>query len=157
MNLRTAALLFAVALATTSPLLATEPVEPCAKEIQGAFLMGKLEQISVTGSALRLLNGTEDARLRRLLSLQLATAAAEARRHVDGGVELAHHPLPHFVEAVKRASEYVSKNGLDPELLAMIANAEANTALGRRRIDQPAENLAAVSAWLAKHQAAAKR
>ena len=147
------ALLFLSLLSSFSALANDEPIEPCADELRSAMLLANLEQIGFAGNALRLLDGQEDPKLKRLLSWQLATKAAEARRRIEQGVKLAAGPLPNIAEGVKRAEGYVTAHPLDPALLAIFAkNEKLLFPPEGRHLEEPAANLAVISAWLTEHQ-----
>lgn len=153
-----AALFVVLALIATFALEAREQKEPCSGEFKGALLLTRMEQIGMTARALRLLNGTEDPKLKRLLTLQLATAAADARRHIEEGAKLEPAHLTSIAEGLRRASSYLAEHDVDREFLSRLAKSEA-TVFGPngRRLDRPAENVAVVSEWLAKHQASLPR
>lgn len=137
---------------------AREQSEPCSGEIKGALLLSRLEQIGFTANSLRLLNGTEDPKLKRLLTFQLAAAAAEARRHIEEGAKLERGWLTEIAEGVRRAKSYLAEHEIDREFLSLLAKHEATVLEpSGRRLDRPAENLAVVSEWLAKHQASVSR
>src|SRR5438132_1595391 len=80
--------LFLIATVMCAFALAAQPGEPCTAEFKGALLLSKLQQIGFSGEALRLLNGGEDPKLKRLLSWQFANAAADARRQIEEGAML---------------------------------------------------------------------
>jgi hypothetical protein len=75
-----AVLLFSIL--SNDSALAKNDVEPCLPQIAAAALVANLQDIALTAGELRLLNGMEDPRLRRLLERRLAVAAAEARHHI---------------------------------------------------------------------------
>jgi hypothetical protein len=127
-------------------------------EFKGALLLSRLEQIAFSGGALRLLNGAEDPKLKRLLTLQFATAAADARRHLEDGARLQAARLSSLEEGVKRASTYVAEHGIDRKLLSTLAEGEARVyPPNRRHLQNVAENLAYLAEWLRKHQGAVRR
>jgi hypothetical protein len=155
MQIRKSAVVFAVLVLVSAPALeAGEQPEPCNAEMKGALLLARMEQIGMTAGALRLLNGSEDPKLKRLLPFQLATAAVNARRHIDEGAKLEAGELTNIAEGVRRATAYLAEHDADREFLSVLGKHDA-TVFGPngRRVDRPEENLAAVSEWLAKHQA----
>ena len=88
--------------------------DPCARRCAGAGLLGNLLDLSLTADALKLLNGHEDPKLKRLLEWRLVAAAAEARRHIDEGATLASDSaIPNLTDGVERATAYVAAHDLD--------------------------------------------
>ena len=147
------ALLFLFILPFSSALAGTGKTEPCVGKFRSASLLANLEQIGYAANALRLLNGQEDPRLKRLLTWQLANNAAAARRHIEQGVKLEDGPLPNLAEGVKSAEGYVAAHPLDPALLAVFAKNEKQLFPPEgRHLEEPAANLAVVSAFLTEHQ-----
>ena len=145
--------LFLFLLPFASALAGGATTEPCAGHVKRASLLANLEQIGFAGNALRLLNGQEDPRLKRLLTWQLATNAAGARRHIEQGVKVELGPIPNLAEGVKRAEGYVAAHPLDPALLAIFAKNEKQLfPPDGRHLEDPAANLAVISAFLAEHQ-----
>jgi hypothetical protein len=115
--------------------------DPCSGKYAGARLLGNILDLSLTADALKLLNGQEDPKLRRLLEWRLVSAAADAKRHIDEGAVWEKSPaVPNLIEGVKRATTYVVEHNLDERPLVS----------GAESAGKPSENLAAVRKWLSK-------
>jgi hypothetical protein len=129
----------------SSSLLSADSADRCAGTSMGAYLGASLLDVAQTTASLRLLNGREDPRLKRLLQWRLVSAIADARKYVDSSpvVDSAAFPslLPNWLDAIERAQKYVAEHRLeeDPPI-----DAEGAT----RR---PVENLRVVKAWLSRH------
>ena len=85
------------------PARATNSAEPCLPQFAAAALVANLQDIALTSGELRLLNGKEDPKLRRLLERRLAVAAAEARHHISQDPDIDARYLPSLAEGVTRA------------------------------------------------------
>jgi hypothetical protein len=105
------------------------------------MLGAELLDIGLTTSSLKLLNGTENPKLKRLLEFRLLSAIAAARRDVEYGPEVDRVALsfsvPNWLNTVGEATAYVSAHHLEsPE-----SPADAPEHM-------PLENLQVVKAWL---------
>jgi hypothetical protein len=145
-------------LACSSALAADVSAEPCLPQHVAAALVANLEDISLTTNELRLLNGKENPKLRRLLEWRLAEAAAEARHHIDEGPAVTAQHLPSLVSGVDRAIKYVAAHPLEQKYLEQVHQRDAGlSGLKGQNVAIPAENLEYVKAWVAKQSWAAVR
>jgi hypothetical protein len=108
----------------------------------GAYFSSSLLDISVTTDALRLLNGQEDPKLKRLLQWHLVSTIAAARRYVENGAVIPEasrrSTVPNLLNSVEKARLYV----VDSQL-------EARPPEGARGAElKPLENLEALRIWL---------
>jgi hypothetical protein len=131
--------------------LSAQSAEPCLPQFAAAALVANLQDIALTTSELRLLNGTENVKLRRLLEWRLATAAVEARHHIDQGPDITARGLPSLASAPDRALKYIREHPLE---MAPLADAHVREVklpgMERRNIAVPIENLEYVGAWVRK-------
>lgn len=125
--------------------------EPCVREFAAAALVANLQDISLTTGALRLLNGREDPKLRRLLERRLAIAAAEARYHIGLDPVIHGASLPTLAGGVSRALDLLAAKPFDLEPLRKEHEREVTMQGGAtRNISVPKENLEFVRDWVAK-------
>lgn len=139
-------------------LSATGNVEPCLPQYAAAALVANLQDISLTAGELRLLNGKENPKLRRLLERRLAVAAAEARHHIgmDPAIEALY--LPSLAEGVTRALSLLAVRPLDLAPLEEEHRRDQKLqGLESRNIAVPVENLEFVRDWVAKQPWAQRR
>jgi len=104
---------------TGSVLLAGDE-EPCLGTYMAAQVSFALLDISLTTSSLKLLHGSEDPKLKRLLEWRLASAIHSASDAIG------HHPVmepvslpnlvPNWKDTVHRARAYVTEHHLDDSL-----------------------------------------
>lgn len=129
-----------------------EPPEPCVPQYMAAALVANLYDIGMTTNELRLLNGTENPRLRRILERRLAVAAVEARHHIDmGPAAFAAIDLRSLASGVDRALQFVAEHPLNLVPLQEEHEREAKLpGLEWRNIAVPKENIEYVRAWVAK-------
>jgi hypothetical protein len=115
--------------------------DPCDGTFAGAMLGAELLDIGLTTSSLKLLNGTENPKLKRLLEFRLLSAIAAARREVEHGPEVDRVALPfsvpNWLNTVGEATAYVSVHHLESP--GSPADAPEH---------MPLENLQVVKAWL---------
>ena len=139
-------------------LFATESVEPCLPQFAAAALIANLQDIALTAGELRLLNGKEDPRLRRLLERRLAVAAADARRHIGQDPAIDARYLPSLAEGVTRALKLLGERPLDAAPLEKENLRDGQLpGLESRNIALPVENLEFVRDWIAKQPWAQRR
>ena len=117
-----------------------------------AALIANLYDIGMTADELRLLNGADNPKLRRILERRLAVAAVEARHHIDSGpAAIQAMNLRSLASGVDRALEFVAQHPLN---LAPLEEEHAREVklpgLESRNIAVPTENLEYVRAWVAK-------
>ena len=121
-----------------------EAPEPCTGEFLGAGLSHSLLEISFANNALKLLNGKESPRLKRLIESQFVSSIASARRQIEGGAVADRGVLPALVPnwlgTIEKAQAYVSTHQL-----AVLENMSP-----RGNDGKPAENLAVIREWLKK-------
>src|SRR5450759_3843 len=137
-------------------VLSAQSEEPCLPQFTAALLAANLQDISLTTSELRLLNGTESVRLRRLLEWRLATAAVEARHHIEQGPAITGRRLTSLASAPDRALKYIREHPLQMAPLADEQVREVKLpGMEWRNVAVPVENLEYVSAWVEKQPWAA--
>ena len=135
-----------VAVVITISASKVKAADPCRGAFMEAHLSASIADISETTDSLRLLNSGENPRLRQLLEFRLMSAAADARRYVEGGAVVdpaaLANLLPNWLDIVKKASDYVIEHQLErnPPPLA------DGTAL------KPLANLQLVKSWLSRHK-----
>ena len=133
------------------PARATNSAEPCLPQFAAAALVANLQDIALTSGELRLLNGKEDPKLRRLLERRLAVAAAEARHHISQDPDIDARYLPSLAEGVTRALRLLAERPLDlVPLERERLREEKLQGLESRNIAIPVENLEFVRDWVAK-------
>jgi len=130
--------------------IADEQQEPCASEMAGTALAINLQDISLTTSSLRLLNGKEDPKLRRLLEWRLATAIAEAKLHVDRAPSVWAPAMPSLVRGVDAAILYFEQHPEAARALQRQHERERNTPDAERSIGTPEANLLYIKEWVDK-------
>ena len=87
--------------------------------------------------------------MKRLLESRLATAAADARQHIEQGAVIDAVGLPSIISGVERAAGYASVHHFDQKRLDEIASSDERTlGPGVRDVAKPAENLLFIKAWL---------
>ncbi len=120
----------------------TNDADPCKGAVLGTAVAGSMAGISITTSSLKLLNGQEDARLRRILQDRLISDIDSARQFVESGavVDPASLPsvYPNWIRMIERAEEYIAAHDLEKSL-------PVGTVGTARR---PLENLRVVKDWL---------
>ena len=138
-------------LLSNDPAVAKDNVKPCLPQYTAAALVANLQDIALTSGELRLLNGAEDPRLRRLLERRLAVAAAEARHHIGQDPAIDALYLPSLAEGVNRALNLLAERPLDLAPLEKEHEREKQLpGLQSRNIAAPVENLEFVRDWVAK-------
>jgi hypothetical protein len=141
--MRTKLLFGAVALAVALVAEIARASDACQGRVTAAYLFGNLLDLSVTGNTLQLLNGREDAKLKRLLEWRLVTAAADARRHIDQGVTAEASPaIPNLRAGVERGSAYVREHDLDSR----------SPLIPSEDIGKASANLEVVTKWLSSQR-----
>ena len=126
----------------TASLMSAE--EPCLGRFFGAHLLGSLQDLSLTVDELTLLNGREDPKLKRHLEWRLVSAAADARRYVDGEPVLEKpSQFPNLAHGVEKARDYVVSHHLD--LNPPVPSAD-------KSLLNPSANLEVVGRWLSRQQ-----
>ena len=86
--------------------IASAEMEPCEREFRTGALIIRLDQIALTGAAASQLDGTENPKLKKLLLLQLASAAEGARDHVEGGAILPKQSITSLKDSIERARAF---------------------------------------------------
>jgi hypothetical protein len=115
--------------------------DSCSGKYAGARLLGNVLDLSLTADALKLLNGHENPKLKRLLEWRLVSAAADAKRQIDEGAVWENSPaVPNLAEGVNRAATYVLEHDLD----------EKPPVSAAENAGKPSENLDTVRKWLSK-------
>ena len=136
------------------PLRAFDSAEPCLGVFMGASLSASLLDVSQTTVSLKLLNGREDPKLKRLLEWRLITAIGATRRFVDSGpvVDAVARPnlLPNWVNIIERAKAYTAAHHLDTNPPIASPPLQADDAALK-----PSENLQVIKAWLSKQASGA--
>ena len=83
----------------------------------GARLISRLFDLDLIVGVTRLLDGSENAKLRRFLEWQLLVAAADASHYVDQRPEVdsssMRSTVPNWLNAMNRAREYVVSHQLE--------------------------------------------
>ena len=152
------AVVVAFSIAAPGPGVSAEENETCVREFAAAALIANLQDISMTTGELRLLNGKEDPKLRRLLERRLAIAAAEARYHIGLDPVIRGGYLPTLAEGVSRALILLRTRPLDLEPLQKEHEREVRMqGDATRNIGIPKENLEFVRDWVAKQPWAKRR
>jgi hypothetical protein len=77
--------------------LVPEPPEPRSGESLGVALSHTLLELSFANNALKLLNGKESRKLRRLVEWKFASSLASARRQIEEGAVVERAALPSLV------------------------------------------------------------
>ena len=140
-----------VALAAPGRSMLAQATEPCVRQFAAAALVANLQDIASTTIELRLLNGKEDPKLRRVLERRLAIAAAEARYHIGLDPLIEAPYLPALAEGVTRALILLRAKPLDLEPLRKEHEREVKMqGAATRNIGVPKENLEFVRDWVAK-------
>jgi hypothetical protein len=125
--------------------------EPCLPQYAAAALIANLQDIALTTAELKLLNGTENPRLRRFLERRLAVAAAEARHHIGQTPAIDALYLPSLADGVSRALSLLAERPLDLAPLEKEHLREKDLqGLQSRNIAVPVENLEFVRDWVAR-------
>lgn len=103
--------------------LAGEGACPC----NGAHLVEHLGTISFVRNALKLLNGSENPKLRRLLEWRLGAAAEDAKAQLDRGViiEDVGMALPTLSHGLRDARAYASSHHLPGTVVANLTALDA--------------------------------
>jgi hypothetical protein len=130
---------------------AAQNSEPCLPQYAAAALIANLQDIALTTGELKLLNETENPRLRRLLERRLAVAAAEARHHIGQTPAIDARYLPSLAEGVSRALSLLAERPLDLAPLEKEHQREKELhGSESRNIAVPVENLEFVRDWVAR-------
>lgn len=120
-------------------LLSAENADQCWTRITGAGFVANLVDIAMTGDSLRLLNGNEDPRLRRVLEFRLITAIEDAKRRIEDSPVVEAIAMPSLIEGLRKAKDYLDGHPLNVEVHnSMVSSAKA------------LEHLERVRAWVAK-------
>jgi hypothetical protein len=138
--------------ALLSPLsVFAEDAEPCLRQYAAAAFIANLQDIGLTSGELRLLNGQENPKLRRLLERRLAIAAAEARHNIGHNPAIDALYLPSLAEGVSRALSLLAERPLDLAPLEKESLRERELqGFESRNIAVPIENLEFVRDWVSK-------
>jgi len=120
--------------------------ERCLGTFMGASLASRLLDLAILLNATKLLDGSENPKLRQYLEWQLLLAAASARHYVDQHPEVdavsTRNTAPNWLNLVERVRKYVQSHKLDrtppPE-----AEGDART---------PLANLDRVKEWLSEQE-----
>jgi hypothetical protein len=104
-------------------LFAAEDACPCG----GAQFVQHLEIIGFASNALKLLNGSENPKLRRLLEWRLGAAAEDAKAQLDRGarIEDMGFALPTLSHGLRDARAYASSHHLPGAVVANLAALDA--------------------------------
>ena len=92
-------------------VLSAEDVNPCAGAVASADFTSHVALLSKAASALNLLNGREEPRLKRLLEIDLLSGIESARRDVESGATISPVSvavaMPNLLDAVAKARRYL--------------------------------------------------
>jgi hypothetical protein len=123
-----ASFLLALAIVGTSPIaahssLAAENTSSCG----GVQFVQHLETIGFASNALKLLNGSENPKLRRLLEWRLGAAAEDAKAQLDRGAKLEDMglALPTLSHGLRDARAYASSHQLPGAVIANLTALDA--------------------------------
>jgi len=115
--------------------------DPCISQWEGTSLSDNLYAIDFTTKALKLLGGSENPKLKRLLEMNLVFAAGTARQAIDHSAVLASPFVAvNWLHSVQAATRYAREQHLDSKPPVPREKSEADVL----------ENLAVVESWLSK-------
>jgi hypothetical protein len=127
------------------PLHATGDDDPCLGTFMGANLVASFLDISLTTSSLKLLNGSENPKLKRHLEWRLASAIQNARHCVENRPVVDPVALPNLVvnfrHDIQKAKTYI----VDHQLQTVSLHARGGSTL------KPLADLRLVEEWFS-HQ-----
>ena len=145
--------LIAVAAVGISGSLAIASSDPCDGVFAGANLSASLLDISLTLNSLKLLNGSENPKLKHMLEWRLASAIQSARRFVDNKPVIDPVALPMLTlnsgHEVSKARAYISSHQLQKVSLLREGDPERFTAADTTLLT-PSADLTVVEKWLAR-------
>jgi hypothetical protein len=108
------ALVIAVAVVPANPARSTDEDDPCMSQWEGTSLNDNLYRLDFATKALKLLNGSENPKLRRLLEMDLVFAAATSRQATENKAVLASpYVAVNWLNSVRAAAVYATDQHLD--------------------------------------------
>jgi hypothetical protein len=135
-------LLVGVVFASASAIRAGDEDDPCMSRWEGTSLSDNLYAIDFTTKALKLLSGSENPKLKRLLEMNLVFAAATSRQAIDHRAVLTSPFVAvNWLHSVQAATNYAKEQHLDSRPPIPREKSEPNVL----------ENLTVAESWLSKH------
>ena len=115
------AVVISIGLVSAPSACAAEDANPCSS----AHFVEHLEQIGFASNALKLLDGSENPKLRRLLEWRLGAAAEDAKAQLDRGVTVEAVGLPSFSRGLREAGAYASSHQLSGTVISNLTALDA--------------------------------